>query len=422
MYAARRNPGRLLIVCPKTLMRTGWGLDIDKFTPQFVYAIADAEHREEAFTSGAQIVIINTDGVRWFFDKGKPIAARIKLLKDFDHLIIDEITAYKHRTTGRSKDMAKLRKFFTHRYGLTGTPNPNSVTELWHQAFIIDDGKRLGLSFSNFRNSTQVPTQIGPDSHHLRWDDKPGIEAAVHALLADITIRHEFEKVMSHVPPNHRETKLFQLSRKAQAAYDTLENQSFLQLQNGHVSAVHAAAVRTKLLQIASGAVYASLDDDSSYTVIDTSRYDLIADLTEEVEHSVTFFVWKHQREQLAKLLTARGVKFAVIDGSVPQKKRDEIVTAYQNGEYANLLLHPRTGAHGLTLTRGTRTILASPIYEADYFRQLIARIYRGGQTKVTNTVCVCAERTVEELVYERLFAKETRMDDLLELLRLRRA
>ena len=58
----------------------------------------------------------------------------------------------------------------------------------------------------------------------------------------------------------------------------------------------------------------------------------------------------------------------------------------------------------------------------ADYFRQLIARIYRGGQTKVTNTVCVCAERTVEELVYERLFAKETRMDDLLELLRLRRA
>jgi SNF2 family DNA or RNA helicase len=294
------------------------------------------------------------------------------------------------------------------------TPNPNSVTEMWHPALIIDDGKRLGMSFFKFRNVMQTPTQVGPSANHLKWDDKPGAQQAMSELLADITIRHAFEDVMTNVPANHRDTKYFELSRKCRAAYDQMAAQAVIKLKDDVVSAVHAASLRTKLLQIASGAAYS---DGEDYALIDRGRYELIAELVEERDHSIVFFNWRHQRDELCTEFEKRGITFAVIDGSTPQRERDEIVTTFQAGAYQALLLHPKTGAHGLTLTRGTTTVVSSPIYEADLLKQAIHRIYRGGQTQATNTILVCASGTVEEKVYARLDEKYAHMVDLLDLL-----
>lgn len=415
-YNDRPKPrGRWLIICPKTLMLAAWGHDIERFAPNLTVSYAYAEQREEAFRLDTDVVIMNTDGVRWLSKK-----QNLKWLAEFDHLTIDEYTTFKHPTSQRSKAMAQLRKYFKRRYALSGTPNPNTVMELWHPTLIVDDGKRLGNSYFKLRSSVQVPVQIGPDPRHLRWDDKPGATQAVNQLLEDITIRHAFEDVMTHVPANHRDVKTFALSARAQKAYEKMENDLIMALDEGKVvSAVHAAALRTKLLQIASGAVYDG-DGDGSYAVIDDARYELIADLVDEREHSVVFFNWKHQRDLLCKHFEARGLSFAVIDGSVPQRERDRIVADYQSGKYRTILLHPRTGAHGLTLTRGDTTIFASPIYEADLMEQAIARIYRGSQDKVTNTIFIEALKTVEAKVYARLNDKAARMADLLDLMKYR--
>lgn len=413
VYAQRKDRKRMLVVCPKTLMATAWAADIEKFAPHLTCSLAYAENRREAFELATDVVVINSDGVKWLADK-----ENIGLLKGFDHLVIDEITAFKHHTSQRSKAMAKIRKYFKRRYGLTGTPNPNSVTEMWHPALIIDDGKRLGISYFKFRNVMQTPKQVGPSANHLKWDDKPGAQQAMSELLADITIRHAFEDVMTQVPPNHRDTKFFALSKKCRAAYDQMERDAILKLKEDVVSAVHAASLRTKLLQIASGAVYGEGDE---YSLVDRGRYELVTDLVDERDHSIVFFNWRHQRDELCAEFEKRGVTFAVIDGSTPQRERDQIVKDYQAGSYQALLLHPRTGAHGLTLTRGTTTIVSSPIYEADLLKQAIHRIYRGGQTEVTNTILICAQGTVEEKVYARLDEKYERMVDLLDLIKDRR-
>lgn len=342
---------------------------------------------------------------------------RIAYLSEFDHLIVDEFTAFKHHTSQRAKALAEIRKFFTHRYLLSGTPNPNSVMELWHPAMILDDGKRLGTSYFKLRGAVQSATQTGPGINHVRWDDKPGAQQAVHELLADITIRHAFEDVMTHVPANHRSVREFKLNAKATKQYQQMERDCLLAFEDQVISAVHAASLRSKLLQIASGAVYSG---EEGYAVLDTARYELVADLVEERAHSVVFFNWKHQRDLLAKEFDKRDVRFAIIDGDVPQRERDEIVAAYQRGEYQTILLHPKTGAHGLTLTRGDTTIVVSPFYEADLLKQGIHRIYRGDQDKVTNTILVQASGTVEDAVYDRLNGKYERMTDLLELMRQR--
>lgn len=414
-YTGRKSPGRMLVVCPKTLMFSAWACDFEKFAPGATIALAYADNREAAFKLGTDVVITNTDAVKWLADKKNR-----SLLKDFDHVVVDESTSFKHPTSQRSKALLALRSAFKHRYAMTGTPNPISVTELWNPMMFIDDGKRLGPSFYRFRNVMQVPTQVGPSSNHIRWDDKPGAAQAVDELLADITIRHAFEDVMSHVPKNTPpERKEFELSRRAAAAYTKMEAECVLAFKESTVTAVHAASLRTKLLQIASGAVYSS---DDQYEVIDRGRYELIAELVDERKHSLVFFNWRHQRDELSKEFAKAGFDFAVIDGTVSDRTRDLIVRDFQAGRYKTLLLHPRTGAHGLTLTRATTTIISSPIYEADLLKQAIHRTYRGGQTERTSTILIQARGTVESQVYDRLAEKESRMTDLLTLIQNRRA
>lgn len=708
LYAQRAKPrGRWLVVCPKTLMVSAWGEDIERFAPGLTVSFAYAEQRKEAFEMATDVVVINIDGVKWLASK-----EGTKYLKQFDHLTIDEYTGFKHATSQRAKAMVKIRNNFKYRYGMSGTPNPNTVMELYNPALIIDNGARLGTSYYRLRNVMQMPEQIGPSPDHLKWTDKPGAAQAVNELLGDITIRHVFQEVMTHVPANHKDVKRFDLSPKMRKIYDKMALECLVAFDEGVVNAVHAASLRTKLLQIAclsgntpvlcesgwrslstitnervwdgkewvqhdglalkgieqviecfgvwmtpehlvlttqgwqrgescerfdrqpvrfpdgyrtgrndirehnaesnvamsvrlrdesgtrkpisadetslssttlrmparqqntrddqyprflqmgryvesllkpnlqklrklwrawnnsvrtlaqvvssilgrhgielqagafigayqqqprlqpgqlplgnckaasqqyaqqyldrhpegandnkasrrslrdktsnpartttplqldgevrfepvydlvncgphhrfvvkskdgqalivhnSGAVYDG-GEGSSYKLVDTTRYELVVDLIEEREHSVVFFNWKHQRDYISAELTKRGMTFALLDGSVPQRQRDAIVSDYQAGKYKTILLHPRTGAHGLTLTRGDTTIFCSPIYEADLMEQGLARIYRGTQDKVTNTIFIEAKNTVEQLVYARLNTKHAGMQDLLD-------
>lgn len=415
IYDRMPNKGRLLVSCPSTLMRAAWAADAERFFPHLTVSIADAKNRFNAFESNSDIVVINTDGVKAITDKYKTAAQLRKFLRDFNHFVIDESTVYKHQSSARSKSAYKISRAIPRVFCLSGTPNPISVTELWHQVMLVDNGKRLGSSFFRFRNAMQESIQVGPRPEHLQWTDREGANELVMYMLQDILVRHEFEEVMTSVPPNHVDYKWVDLPPKLARMYLQLEQElSVLTSSGEQITAVHAAALRTKLLQLCSGAVYDSTGQN--YILLDPFRYQMIADLVEERPHSVTFFNWRHQKDQLSEHFKKRGISFALIDGSVPDHERPKIVEDYQNGRYQTLLLHPKTGAHGLTLTRGTTSILTSPMYEADYFKQTIHRIYRGGQTEITNTLLTGARGTVEELVYSKLMTKTHRMQDFLSL------
>lgn len=412
IYNDRPKPkGRWLIICPKTLMVPAWLHDLEAFAPHLSVSIADAERRQEALMAKTDVVIMNTDGTR-FFDT----PAKLKLLAGFDHITIDEISYFKNATSQRTKKLMAIRKFFKRRYGMSATPNPISVMELFSPAFFIDDGKALGTSYVRLRNVCQTPTQVGPDPNMLEWEDKPGAAQAVADCLAHMTIRHDFDEVMTHVPKGHKHVIEFDLAPKARKAYEQMSSELMLTLDKEEkVNAVHAASLRNKLLQIASGAVY---DGNGGYVVVDKGRYELIAEYMENIDHSVVFFNWKHQRDLLADHFKKMKRTFAIIDGDVPQRVRDEIVADYQKGAYNTILLHPRTGAHGLTLTKGTTTGFASPIYEADLMVQGMARVRRGSQTKVTHSVFFQARNTVEGLVYDKL---NGRVDSMAEMLKLQK-
>jgi SNF2 family DNA or RNA helicase len=408
-FAKRRKKGGgcALILAPKSLLRSAWEDDFGKFAPQIKCSVASAEVREKAFAADADAYITNIDAVVWLL-KQKPV-----FFKKFDTLVIDEVSAFKHHTSARSKALNKLRKYFRYRSVMSGTPNSNTICDIWNPVQILDDGKRLGSQFFGFRAAVCSAEQVGRQPNMVKWHDKEGAEETIFGLIADIAIRHKFEDCID-IPATHSYTMQYHLTPKQKKAYLEMEATQIMTLKaKSAVTAINASAVYTKLMQIASGAVY---ENDTKYHVVDTGRYELIMDLVQDRKHPLVFFLWKHQRDELVALAEKRGLTYCVMDGEATQKERDAMVKAYQNGFYQVMFAHPKSAAHGLTLTRGTSIIWASPTYDLEHFSQGNHRQARAGQKEKTEIIVVLAEGTIEEKVYRRLMEKDAKMSNLLGL------
>jgi SNF2 family DNA or RNA helicase len=418
-YARRRrnrakHSGCALVVAPRSLLRSAWFDDFAKFAPELVCVVADADHREKAFAANADVYITNTDAVTWLI-RQKP-----KFFSKFDTLIVDEVSSFKHHTSARSKALKHIKHYFHYRSVLSGTPNSNTILDIWNPVGILDDGKRLGKQFFGFRSAVCSPARTGAGADMIAWQDKEGAAETVAAMIADITIRHRFDDCID-IPETLTWATQYHLSAKQLKAYLSMERDQVAWLHDpaqnktATILANSAATVTTKLLQIASGAVYEAPD---LYHVVDTGRYELIIDLVEQRRghHPLVFFQWKHQRDELVKLAKLRGLRYAVYDGACLDAERTAIVQAYQNGWYDLLLAHPKSAAHGLTLTRGCSTIWASPTYDLEWWTQGNRRQARNTQARKTEVLVVLASQTIDERVFARMQAKGAGMSSLLGL------
>tara|TARA_B110000211_G_C14085847_1_gene556655 strand:- start:2880 stop:4202 length:1323 start_codon:yes stop_codon:yes gene_type:complete len=399
---AEKSKGKALVFAPKSILFPSWAQDILKFAPELTYRIADAKNRREAFEDDVNVVLTNHDAARWLKDN-------TEVLDQFNFICIDESTAFKKPTSQRSKAMARIISFFDKRVLMTGTPNPNGIIDLWHQVKLVDDGKRLGTSYWKFRASTHTQNSQGA---FTIWEEKEHIQEAVYGLMHDINIRHKFEDCID-IPANSVHTIKFELSPRHMREYQRLKTQAVLESQSGDVSAVNAAALATKLMQVASGSVYG----EDSVVHVAQERYELIMELIEAREHCLVAFNWTHQRDALIALAKTAGITYSVIDGSVSIADRNQAVSDFQSGLTKVLFAHPASASHGLTLTKGTTTIWASPTYDAEKYQQFNRRIYRAGQTQKTETILVAGNRTIDVKAYQKLEAKVTKMSNLLELL-----
>lgn len=392
-----------IVLAPRSLLVSAWANDAKRFTPNLRVSVAFAANREDAFKANADLFITNHDAAKWLFDQPASFYRR------FAHLKVDESTAFKNPTSQRSKALGKIRKYFSTCALMCGTPTPNGVLDIWHQAYVLDWGNRLGKSFFQFRNAVCNAEAKDEQGKFVEWVAKPGAEDAIAARLADIVVQHKlrdcvdmpeqiFRKISFRLPPKHR------------AVYDKMERDSIVNVDETDVLAVNGAVLWNKLLQIASGSVY-GVDDTA---VVDDSRYELVLDLAEARRYSIVIFQWKHQLQQLVEQAKARGLTYAIIDGDTSDKRRAEIVDAYQAGFYRVLFGHPKSMAHGLTLTRGEAVIWTSPTIDLEWWIQANRRIFRIGQEKRTETIVVTAEDTRDEDAYERCMGKELSATELL--------
>lgn len=399
---ARQHEGKTLVICPKSIMQPAWAEDLKKFAPELTYSLAFATGRSAAFDAEVDVVITNHDAVKWL---ELEIRDKKRSLAPFCQLIVDESTAYKNESQ-RSKAAIKLSKHFKYRILMTGTPYTNTICDVWRQAMICDGGERLGKSFFRFRSEMCVG--ITRPGGFTEWVDKPHTESIVYMLLKDIVIRHKLEEC-TDIPEREFITVPFQMEKQHANIYKQMENDALLDFDINKITAVNAAILANKLLQIASGAVY---DIAGNYKLLDTARYELVAELAQERPQSIVAFRWKHQKDLLSRFMPHA----KVIDGSVPINERNRLIQDFQAGAIRTLLLHPKTAAHGLTLTAGYDTIWASPTYSSEEFTQFNHRIYRAGQTKKTRVILTSAIGTLETDVYNVLQGRINKSNLLLAL------
>lgn len=419
-FSRRKAAGlanKMVVLGTLSILETAWAADVAKWTPHLTAAVVYSTKRKRDLPRAieADVIILNHDAVKWMVDAKGKLTDEGKLLADnADVLCIDEFTAFKHRTSQRSKAASAIRHHFPVRWALSGTPNSNGICDIWHPVYLIDDGERLGRAFWGFRAQvcTPVPNHNVPGGNHVDWVDKEDAELIVADKIHEITVRHKLRDCID-MPENVAYTVETTLPKKLMAQYQEMQNEAMLLLVSGeYVNAIHAGAKINKLLQICSGAIY----DGDQYHVLDDARVKLALDLAQEAPQALVGFNWRHQRDQLMREAAKRGLNFAVIDGDVPVAKRVEIVNDFQAGKVHYIFAHPQAAGHGLTLTRGTRTIWTSPTYNAEWFQQFNARIDRAGQTQRTETIMIAARGTRETAVYEKLSGKLERMGNLLQV------
>jgi len=397
--------GKTLVLAPLSILEAAWGEDINKFQPTIKYGVAYAKNRKQVFEDNEnEMVITNFEAVNF-------LQKNTQYCEQFDTIVIDEFTAFKNREAKRSKNLKKIISYFTNRIAMSGTPNSNTILDIWHPTFLIDDGKRLGARFYAFRHQVCTPKFNGFANE---WIDKPGIEETVADRLSDISIRFALSDCMD-LPDNIVRTINTKLTPNIQKQYKTLAEESVLYTKSGTVNAINAAARVKKLLQLVTGAVY---DEDGVVQFVHQERYDIVMTLVAQRAHSLVAFNWKHERDALIELANREGITYELIDGSVPAQKRKDIVARYQAGQVKVLFCHPQSASHGLTLTRASTVIWCSPTYNAEHFQQFNQRIYRAGQTQKTETILIQARNTWEPEVYKKLNTKLGRMENLLHILK----
>ena len=391
---------RALVICPLSIMDSAWRDDFFTFAPHRSVDVAygESKKRKEIIRQGADFVVINYDGVEIVYDE---IAKG-----GFDLVIIDEATHYKNAQSKRWKILNKLMTDDTWLWMMTGTPAAQSPLDAYGLAKLINP-LSVPRFFGSFRDMVMTKAS------QFRWVIKPSASALVFNALQP-AIRFTKEECLD-LPDMTYVKRQVELTRQQKKYYDMLKKRMVMEINGDEVSAVNAAVVMNKLLQISAGAVYTDEGDTLEFDI--KHRYKVLREVIDESSQKVLIFVpFKHTIDILTDKLRADGITTEVIRGDVPVARRTDIFKRFQEAHDPRVLvIQPQAAAHGVTLTAANTVVWWGPTPSLEIYAQANARVHRAGQ-KHPCTVVQLQGSAVEKRVYSLLDKRidvHTKMIDL---------
>jgi len=356
-------------------------------------AVPGVANREHALKSDKPIHIINVDNVQWL------VGYLGKSGFDYDCLVIDELSQFKNSSSKRWKELKKTLPRFKYVIGLTGTPCPNSLLELWSQLFLIDKGERLGKSFYQFKQHYFTPDYMGYN-HTI----KPGSEIEIQNKIKDICLSMSAADYLE-LPPVIFNNVLVELPQSARKAYDKLKKDLIVEIQGIQVNPANAAVLVGKLQQIAQGFAYS----ETETIQIHTAKLDALEEIMNEAGSNVLLF-YKFKRD-------AEAIKKAFPE-SVNVSEPGAIEN-WNNGKIRLLIGHPLSCSHGLNLQHGGNVIVWYGLtHSLEQTLQSNARLDRQGQTKTVIIHRIIASTTVDTAIIDVLEKRQTIQNALLSALK----
>lgn len=418
------DPYPALIIGPKRVARSVWTAEAAKWDHlkhlKIVAAVGTEAERRTAFMRRPDIMTINYENIPWMIDA----MCKGGAAWPFRTVIADESTKIKgFRLRMGGQRAAKLGRVCVrpHRWiNLTGTPAPNGLLDLWGQQYFIDQGARLGLSFTGFKERWFRPHPNGKSN----WIPLPFAEEQIHAALQDCTLTIRAKDWFDLREPIVNNVYI-DLPPKAARAYREMESKMFMELNGVEFEAFSAAAKSQKCLQMASGAVYLNQDEDvkplvnKPYEVAHDEKLDALEEIIEEAAGNPVLVAYQF-RSDLDRLKK----KFKNARELKTTKDEDD----WNAGRIDILLAHPASAGHGLNLQHGGHIVVFfSNDWNLELYQQIIERIgpvrqMQSGYDRPVYIHHLLARGTLDEVVMERRESKREVQDLLRDAMVLRRA
>lgn len=396
----------VLVVAPKRVAEDTWSREHQKWdhlkdlTVQLV--TGTPAERKKALQEEADVYVIGRDNVCWLTELLGPI-----FISKFDMLVLDELSSFKNPQAKRFKALRHYVKAIPRIVGLTGTPSPNGLLDLWAEIYLLDQGYRLGRTLTAYRSGYFTP---GARNGMVVYDWKPvpGAQEAIEKKLSDICISMSGEDYLK-LPERIDNVISVRLSEKELSIYKKMELEQLLELGDDTVAAMNAAAVTNKLLQIANGAVYA---DDGAVIELHDKKLEALTEIIDTTDEPVlVFYSYRHDLMRITrKLQDAR------------ELKGPEDIKAWNEGKIRVLLAHPGSVGYGLNLQDGGHIIVWYGLtWSLELYQQANARLYRQGQQKPVIIHYLISAGTYDERVLKVLQGKESLQAALLAALKERK-
>lgn len=385
---------KALVVAPLRVARDTWPDEIQKWEHlsmlKYSVAIGDEDTRINAIKQNAQITIINRENIPWLIQNTE---------FDYDMVVIDELSSFKNAKSKRFKALLAVRPRCERNLGLTGTPSPNGLQDLWAEFRLLDLGKRLGRFISHFRETYLIPDKC---NGHIVYSYKlkKGAENEVAKKIDDMTLSMKAINYLD-MPKLLTLATEVDMTEEEYSQYTELRRNLVLGTE---ITASNAASLSGKLAQLANGAIY---DDNGKAHAFHQHKLDALADLIESANgRPVLVAYWfKHDLERIKGFFNVREIK------------QHEDVVAWNNGDIPIAVIHPASAGHGLNLQNGGNILIWFGLtWSLELYQQTNARLWRQGQTSKTVVIQhIVTKGTIDYQILKALRNKNLSQDALIQ-------
>lgn len=409
-YLAGQDLFPILIPAPKRVARGVWPVEAQKWD-QFQHfkvqqVLGSAKQRVAALkVPKADIYTINYDNLPWLMEtlNGRKWP--------FKWVAPDESTRLQgfrlHGGGVRAKSLAQIAPLPRKWTNLTGTLGAGGLTTLWGQYWFLDQGQRLGRTYTNFIDRWFFENQY---THEIR--EKPGARDEIFAAIADITLLLRAEDWLPLEKPQEIVIKC-ELDADVRRKYDQMEKEFYVEIGDG-IDAMNAAAKSSKLLQMCCGSIY---DEFQTEHYVHDEKVDALRTIIDQTGEPLLVPYWfNFDAPRILKAFP----KARIIE---TQKDEDD----WNAGKIQIGLIHPMSGGHGLNLQYGGRNIVFfSQTWDLELRMQVIERIgparqAQAGFKRVVRIFDILVKDSMDEVVQDRIKTKCSVRDALREA-RARRA
>ena len=392
---------KVLVIAPKRVAEDTWSREHEKWDHlsglRISKVLGTPAQRMKALKAEADIYVIGRDNVKWLVElMGKSWP--------FDMVVIDELSSFKNPSAQRFKALRKVIPASDRVVGLTGTPSPNGLMDLWAEIYLLDRGERLGTTISAYREKY---FRAGARNGYIvyKWEPYSYSQKEIERKISDICMSMSAEDYLELPERMDNEIRI-RLSPKEMKQYDQMEREQLLRIDDEAVVALNAAAVMNKLLQMANGSVYA---DGGDVVKIHEKKLDALEEIIDTTgEPVLVFYSFRHDLEAIKKRIP-----------DARELESSEDIARWNRGEIPVLLCHPASVGYGLNLQDGGHVIVWYGLtWSLELYQQANARLYRQGQQKAVIIHHLIAEGTVDEQVMRALQHKDTSQSALLAALK----